>query len=389
MGKIMMYAGLALIVLAVILTVIFKIRKPVYQQAAQSAVDHRNEKAGNQPAVYDNPTHTAENTTVMKTSNNSGISAGSVKEQNKGRKIWMSVLLLALAGCVILGVQAFIGNLEKYIDKKVTAATTDLVAEQEDHQREEPDIQQTEESERDESMSVDYNYNPTIEYTSNSEEAIGYIEVKTAGLSILKGPSAEAYDTKNRTVVGDRYEVYEIITSQGYNWYRISGNTDWIADDNGKWMTFTPYETAETSTEFDPADINFIADEWHNIYLAMLEANNHGGDTSYLIQYLPERIEVYKENYTKYNAGFTFKNVYFDFDKTASAVTDLGSGNYEAECYAHAFNDTVDTNGNYDANEVLLYAKLIYDPVQKHWLLAAQRTAKNYSYTGHDMIHYE
>ena len=54
MGKIMMYAGLGLIVLAVILTVIFKIRKPFYQQAAQSSAEHKKERADKQPAVYEN-----------------------------------------------------------------------------------------------------------------------------------------------------------------------------------------------------------------------------------------------------------------------------------------------------------------------------------------------
>lgn len=76
MGKIMMYAGLALIVLAVILTVIFKIRKPVYQPAiAQSSAEHKKERADKQPAVYENGISEvpAQETTLMNEKRSDGL----------------------------------------------------------------------------------------------------------------------------------------------------------------------------------------------------------------------------------------------------------------------------------------------------------------------------
>ena len=75
MGKIMMYAGLGLSVLAVILTVIFKIRKPVYQQAAHSSAEHKKERADKQPAVYENGISEvpAQETTLMNEKRSDGL----------------------------------------------------------------------------------------------------------------------------------------------------------------------------------------------------------------------------------------------------------------------------------------------------------------------------
>jgi len=61
MGKIMIYAGIAVLVLAVILTVIFKITKPVYKPAVIQPSASQNPQSNN---TYSAQTATAE-TTVM------------------------------------------------------------------------------------------------------------------------------------------------------------------------------------------------------------------------------------------------------------------------------------------------------------------------------------
>ena len=54
------------------------------------------------------------------------------------------------------------------------------------------------------------------------------------------------------------------------------------------------------------------------------------------------------------------------------------------------YNKTTEiATGKKGDNEVLVKAKLRYDPDKMQWLLTMQEGAGNYSYSGHEMIRYD
>ncbi|MCR5795017.1 MAG: hypothetical protein K6G61_06710 [Solobacterium sp.] len=135
-------------------------------------------------------------------------------------------------------------------------------------------------------------------------------------------------------------------------------------------------------------DWNDIAAEYYQIYLSYLDFINNGGDTGRLINVEPEQKARFEENYEKYNAGDLFYNRIFEFDVTASSLSDKGNGVYEADCYVHVVNsDTEIKSGNISENDVTIHAKLRYDPQISAWILTSQK-GESYSYSGHQMIRY-
>ena len=96
-------------------------------------------------------------------------------------------------------------------------------------------------------MRIDF----TREYTKEDEHkveedkepaktngVIGTAYVKVNRIRKRSGPSLNASYGSSRANKGDVYDVYEIVTSQGYTWYRIGAST-WIADQDGKWIRYT------------------------------------------------------------------------------------------------------------------------------------------------------
>lgn len=222
-----------------------------------------------------------------------------------------------------------------------------------------------------------------VEDEPDSDQPIGYVDVNTARIRVRKGPSTSASDTKKRTSVGDRYDVYEKTTGGGYNWYRISNNNEWIADDNGKWMKFTKYEY-EAPKE---TDVTNVAYAWHDIYISYLESINHEGDFSYLKDTSSAQLSVFRNNYSEYSKGYYFDQESFDVDKTDFHLTSLGSGDYEATVHAIAVNRITDKQtGNSGSCTVKLIAKLKFDSDTKIWTLIMQKSDQSYNPKGNEMI---
>lgn len=218
---------------------------------------------------------------------------------------------------------------------------------------------------------------------NEGNEPIGYVDVKTARIRVRKGPSTASKDTSKRTSVGDHYEVYEKTTGEGYNWYRISNNNEWIADNNGKWMTFTAY------VHEDPKELEleYVAKQWYKIYLSYLTSINHDGDFSYLANTSEEQLTVFRDNYTAYNKGYNFMNVTFDFDKTDVKIAQTGKNKYQAVCHAYVMNTITDkSTGSSGDNEVKLIAKLEFDTETSIWTLLSQKSDKSYNPGTHEMI---
>ena len=230
---------------------------------------------------------------------------------------------------------------------------------------------------------VDMTIEPYKESEKSGDEPIGYVDVKTAKIRIRKGPSTSSKDTTKRTAVGDHYEVYEKTTGEGYNWFRISNNNEWIADNNGKWMTFTEYVYE------DPAeiDVEYVAKAWYKIYLSYLTSINNNGDFSYLSSTSSDQLATFRENYNSFNKGYNFVNTTFDVDKTDFNVARTGKDTYQAVCHAYVMNTITDKEtGNSGDNEVKLIAKLEFDNNTKTWTLLTQRSDKSYNPGTHDMI---
>ena len=75
------------------------------------------------------------------------------------------------------------------------------------------------------------------------EQKIGNGTVITNQLRIRSGAGTE-YDIVGQAENKKTYPVYEVRKSGKYTWYMIDYN-QWISDQNGKWVTYTPNEPAE------------------------------------------------------------------------------------------------------------------------------------------------
>lgn len=218
---------------------------------------------------------------------------------------------------------------------------------------------------------------------ADPDQPIGYVNVNTARIRVRKGPSTSSTDTKKRTAVGDRFDVYEKTTGEGYNWYRISNNNEWIADDNGKWMKFTKYEyEAPKETE-----VTNVAYAWHSIYLSYIESINHDGDFSYLKDTSSDQLSVFRSNYSEFSKGYHFDQQSFEVDQTDFHLTSLGNGDYEATVHAIAKNRVTDQQtGDSGECTIKLIAKLVFDSDSKVWTLTMQKGDQSYSPGSHEMI---
>ena len=214
-----------------------------------------------------------------------------------------------------------------------------------------------------------------------SDGPIGYVDVKTARIRVRKGPSTSSTDTKKRTAVGDKYDVYEKTTGEGYNWYRISNNNEWIADDNGKWMKFTAYEYKAP----DQVKPKAAADSYYAIYRSYIDSINHGGDFSYLKNTGDAQLESFRSNYSKYCQDYSFEINEFNADLTDIQIVETKNG-YDALIHAYTVNTSTDLkSGEKQENEVKLLARLSYKDESGEWTLVWQRSDSEYDPSGHEM----
>ena len=89
-------------------------------------------------------------------------------------------------------------------------------------------------------MPVDDNYEMVDKNDDNvAADIIGYAEVIVDELYIRDVPSIEGNKPKRFAEQNKVYEVFDIYYDNQFTWYKV-GNDEWFADDDGKWVVFTP-----------------------------------------------------------------------------------------------------------------------------------------------------
>lgn len=216
-----------------------------------------------------------------------------------------------------------------------------------------------------------------------SELPIGKVNVKTARIRFRKGPSTSSTDTKKRTAVGDVYDVYEKTTGEGYNWYRVSKD-EWIADNNGKWMTFTAYNNGVDAM----LDAQYAAEVWKGSYDSYLISINNDGDFhGYLSRCTTDLREEFEERYSLYHKGLEIENLSFEFDMTDYDIQDLGSNNFLLTCHAWVTNSLYSKDTGQRAEHSFgIRAVLAYSPGYEDLLVISQDFDPDYSTEGHSML---
>ena len=194
--------------------------------------------------------------------------------------------------------------------------------------------------------------------------------------------------TMDLEVVARHYALLEYKVIDGKGWWSIYKVTENSAEIEGCAGLFPEEdEPADDQTAEVFTDWNYVAEQYYEIYLGYLEFINAKGDTSKLVNLIPEQEERFKYNYINYKVGHVYTNQVFDFDVSASRIVETSPGVYEADCYVFFSNrDELIETGEVTINNRTIHGTMRYDPTVSKWLLTGQE-GFTYSYEGHMMIH--
>lgn len=71
-----------------------------------------------------------------------------------------------------------------------------------------------------------------------TEPSIGTLNITVSGSIIQRSSPSVSSDSPGDAHNGDTFSVYEVVSAEGYTWYRV-GTTTWIPDD-GTWVEYIP-----------------------------------------------------------------------------------------------------------------------------------------------------